>query len=179
MRIIISIAIILTSFTLTAQKVYDFSPGSNPADWYVVDDGVMGGRSNGVIALSTEGHGIFQGVVSLENNGGFTSIRHRPDEIETKAYSMFRIRLKGDGKNFQFRVKTSLRDYQSYVFEFETTGYWQEITIPFDQMYPTFRGSKLDMPNYPGVILRECTFLISNNKEERFHLEIDKIWLEK
>ena len=56
---------------------------------------------------------------------------------------------------------------------------WQEISIPFDQMYPSFRGMKLDMANYPGEFLRECTLLISNKKEEKFRLEIDKIWLDK
>ena len=76
-------------------------------------------------------------------------------------------------------MKTSLRENQSYVYEFETTGEWQEISIPFDQMYPIFRGMKLDMPNYPGEFLRESTFLISNKKEEKFRLEMDKICLGK
>ena len=179
MKITFTIAIILTATIMKAQDVYDFSLNSNRNDWYVVDDGVMGGQSNGNIAYSSEGHGIFEGEVSLANNGGFTSIRHRMTNIETKGYNLFRLRIKGDGKNYQFRVKTSLRDYQSYVYEFETTGEWQEISIPFDQMYPSFRGVKLDMPNYPGEFLRECTFLISNKKEEEFRLEIDKIWLDK
>jgi hypothetical protein len=30
----------------------------------------------------------------------------------------------------------------------------------------------------PGEVLRECSFLISNKKNESFRLEIDKIWLE-
>jgi len=178
-KTILTIAIILTATSMSAQDIYDFSLNRNPNDWYVVDDGVMGGRSNGSIAYSSEGHGIFEGDVSLANNGGFTSIRHRVTDIETKGYNLFRLRIKGDGKNYQFRVKTSLKDYQSYVYEFETTGEWQEISIPFGQMYPSFRGMKLDMANYPGEFMRECTFLISNKKEEKFRLEIDKIWLDK
>ena len=30
----------------------------------------------------------------------------------------------------------------------------------------------------PGEVLRECSFLISNKKNESFRLEIDRIWLE-
>jgi hypothetical protein len=163
---------------LLAQEVYDFSPESTSVDWFVVDDGVMGGRSQGNVGLTDEGHGLFQGTVSLENNGGFSSIRARMDELETKGYSAFKIRLKGDGKNYQFRVRSQLNERHSYQYEFPTTGEWQEVLVPFDQMIPTFRGMRLKLPNYPGEVLRECSFLISNKKNENFRLEIDKIWLE-
>jgi NADH dehydrogenase [ubiquinone] 1 alpha subcomplex assembly factor 1 len=45
-------------------------------------------------------------------------------------------------------------------------------------MVPSFRGRKLDMPNYPAKVLEEVVILISNKKAERFSLEIDKITLE-
>lgn len=171
-------AILFMSMQMNAQEVYDFSPESKSGDWFVLDDGVMGGRSQGNVGLSEEGHGIFQGTVSLENNGGFSSIRARMKELETQDYSAFKIRLKGDGKNYQFRVRSQLNERHSYQYEFPTTGEWQEVTVPFDQMIPTFRGMRLDMPAYPGETLRQCSFLISNKKNESFRLEIDKIWLE-
>ena len=163
---------------MIAQDVYDFSKESKPGDWYVVDDGVMGGRSRGSVELSEEGHGVFKGTVSLENNGGFSSIRTRLEGFDTKGYKAFKIRLKGDGKNYQFRVRSQLNERHSYQYEFPTTGEWQEVTVPFDRMIPTFRGMRLDMANYPGEFLRECSFLISNNRNENFRLEIDRIWLE-
>ena len=171
-------AILFMSMQLLAQEVYDFSPENKSGDWFVVDDRVMGGRSQGNVGLSEEGHGIFQGKVSLENNGGFSSIRARMQELETKDYSAFKIRLKGDGKNYQFRVRSQLNERHSYQYEFQTTGEWQEVTVPFDKMIPTFRGMRLSLPNYPGEFLRECSFLVSNKKNESFRLEIDKIWLE-
>ena len=178
MKTFVIAAIFFTSMPMIAQEVYDFSTESKPGDWYVVDDGVMGGRSRGQVGLSEEGHGIFRGTVSLENNGGFSSIRTQMEGLETKGYSAFRIRLKGDGKNYQFRVRSRLNERHSYQYEFPTTGTWQEVTIPFDQMIPTFRGMRLNLPNYPGEYLRECSFLISNKKNESFRLEIDRIWLE-
>ena len=177
MKISVITAILLISMHMNAQEVYDFSPRSKSGDWFVVDDGVMGGRSQGNVELSEEGHGVFQGTVSLENNGGFSSIRARMEERDTKNYASFKIRLKGDGKNYQFRVRSRLNERHSYQYEFPTTGEWQEVTVPFDQMIPTFRGMRLNMPNYPGEVLSECSFLISNKKNERFRLEIDKIWL--
>jgi hypothetical protein len=171
-------AILLLGMEMYAQEIFDFSSERGSGDWYVVDDGVMGGRSQGNVGLTDEGHGVFQGRVSLENNGGFSSIRTRMDELETESYSAFKILLKGDGKNYQFRVRSQLNERHSYQYEFPTTGEWQEVTIPFDQMIPTFRGMRLNLPNYPGEVLRECSFLISNKKNESFRLEIDKIWLE-
>jgi len=170
--------ILFISIQMNAQEVYDFTPESESDIWFVVDDRVMGGRSQGNVGLSEYGHGIFQGTVSLENNGGFSSIRARMEELQTEDYSAFKIRLKGDGKNYQFRVCSQLNERHSYQYEFPTTGEWQEVTVPFDQMIPTFRGMRLNMPNYPGETLRECSFLISNKKNESFRLEIDKIWLE-
>ena len=162
---------------MQAQELYDFSLTRDRGDWVVVDDVVMGGRSQGAVGLTDEGHGIFQGSVSLENNGGFSSIRHRSSGIETGAHSVFKLRVKGDQKKYQFRVRTSMNERQSYVYEFETTGEWQEISIPFNEMYPSFMGRKLNMPNYPGENLQEYGFLISNKKNESFRLEIDRIWL--
>lgn len=178
MKTAVLTAIFTLSMQMFAQEVYKFSPGSESGDWFVVDDRVMGGRSQGNVGLTEEGYGIFQGNVSLDNNGGFSSIRTRMDELETKSYSAFKIRLKGDGKNYQFRVRSQLNERHSYQYEFPTTGEWQEVTIPFDQMIPTFRGMRLNLPAYPGEMVRECSFLISNKKNESFRLEIDKIWLE-
>ena len=43
--------------------------------WRSVNDGVMGGLSRGSLRIVAAGVGIFEGEVSLENNGGFASVR--------------------------------------------------------------------------------------------------------
>jgi hypothetical protein len=87
------------------------------------------------------------------------------------------IKLKGDGKTYQFRVKSSNDDYYSYVISFETSGNWETIEISFSSMYPAFRGRKLNAVNYPGKQLEMVAFLIGNKKTEDFKLEIDSIVL--
>ena len=44
-------------------------------------------------------------------------------------------------------------------------------------MYPSFRGRKLDEPNFFHKSIEEVTFLIANKKNEEFILLIDKIEL--
>lgn len=89
--------------------------------------------------------------------------------------TLFSIRLKGDGKKYQFRVKSKSNDYFSYIYEFQTTTDWQDIQIPIAEMYASFRGRTLNIPNYDGSSLAQLAFLISNKRNENFKLLIDKI----
>ena len=159
----------------TQTLIYDFNDQSSSRDWRVVNDGVMGGLSASQFEINEVGNGLFHGHVSLENNGGFASVRHQPERMKLEKKTHFSIRIKGDGNAFQLRVKSKLNEYHSYKFIFETTGEWQIISIPFNKMIPTFRGRDLDLPNFNGSSMEEIGFLIANKKEQNFELEIDYI----
>ncbi len=167
--------LILIMLTITPQIVFDFKTSTNPDSWQIVDDVVMGGRSNGNFEINNAGHGVFSGSVSLENNGGFSSVRHSTHISEISPDYKVVIKLKGDGKKYQFRVKHDTRAYYSYIYTFETSGEWEEIEIPLKEMYPSFRGRKLNSPNFSHDTIREVTFLIGNKKPQDFKLVIDKI----
>ncbi len=158
-------------------QLFNFEKNSDLSNWYVVDDVVMGGRSDGNLKINEEGFGVFYGDVSLENNGGFSSIRYRFEQQDVGDFKHCKIRLKGDGKRYQFRVKTSPYDRHSYIHYFETSGDWETVKIPLAAMYPTFRGRRLDMPNYPVEQLEEISFLIANKQAESFKLLFDWIAL--
>ena len=169
---------LLIYFTMQQFILFDFEKNADIRRWNIVDDGVMGGLSAGRFRISEAGHGLFTGMVSLENNGGFSSLRYYFNPVETGSFGKFTLRLKGDGKTYQFRVKSQANEYYAYICDFKTTGEWQTIEIPFGSLYPSFRGRTLNMPNYPGKQLGEIGFLIGNKKAESFALEIDKIGLE-
>lgn len=158
--------------------IFEFNTESDIRNWQIVDDEVMGGRSNGRFYLHKDGYGVFEGMVSLENNGGFSSVRYRFDTKNIKKYNKIILRLKGDGKAYQFRLKTDIYDSFSYIYPIQTSGKPESIEIPLSDMYPSFRGRKLDLPNYNGERLEEIAFLIGNKKEEQFRLEIMSITLE-
>lgn len=158
-----------------SSEIFKFSKTTEIKSWLVVNDGVMGGISKSTIQINNEGHGFFSGTVKLENNGGFASVRHTVKETNLNLGDKFVIKIKGDGKVYQFRCKSKLYDRQSYVYEFKTTGDWQILEILFLEMTPRFRGYNLDMPNYPGDSLAEVAFLIGNKVKESFTLEIDYV----
>lgn len=158
--------------------LFDFNSKSNLSNWRVVDDVVMGGRSDGNFTINKDGHGKFSGKVSLENNGGFSSLRYNFETINSSNKSAFVIKIKGDGKPYQFRVKDSRYKRYSYIYTFETSGKWETISIPFNKMYPSFRGYKIDAANFNGEQMEEIAILIGNKKAEQFTLLIDSISLQ-
>jgi hypothetical protein len=169
----ISILYFMTTITLV-----DFDHSSDLERWRVVDDGVMGGLSEGTFTVGEEGHGVFSGDVSLENNGGFSSVRHRTGIVDISSATKVILTVKGDGKQYQFRVRDDAGSYYSYITVFSTTGEWEDIDIDLSDMYASFRGRTLDIPNFSGKQIEEITFLIGNKKNESFKLLIDKIVLQ-
>jgi len=169
------ILVLLTIMNTTL--VYDFNKNSSPRDWRIIDDGVMGGLSQGNFFINEEGNGVFTGTVSLENNGGFSSVRHQFEKIKVTKDSKVFIRLKGDGKPYQFRIKDKYDNYYSYITTFETSGDWESIEIKLSDLYPSFRGRRLNAPNFNSTSFEEIVFLIANKKKESFQLVLDKIEL--
>lgn len=163
--------------SMTSKVIFDFNKSSDVQDWIVVDDVVMGGESSGTFKLNDDGFGVFEGSISLDNNGGFSSVRYRFQKTMIKECTTIIVKLRGDGKKYQFRIKSNSGDYYSYIAPFLTSGDWQEIEIPLKDMYPSFRGRRLDQPNFSKDYIEEITFLTGNKKKENFKLLIDKIVL--
>ena len=160
---------------MNTYMLFDFSINAPIENWRIVNDGVMGGLSQSSFTLSPKGHGQFSGIVSLENNGGFASVRYRFERINVGNFEKVVIKLKGDGKAYQFRVKDDTNHRYSYIGPFKTSGEWETIEIPLKTMYPAFRGRKLDIPDFSEPTIEEIAFLIGNKKNEDFKLLIDKI----
>ncbi len=159
------------------QTIFDFSKDSDISSWRVVDDVVMGGRSQGSFKLNENGNGLFSGEVSLENNGGFSSLRYRFKEMEVSSFTKVVLKIKGDGNDYQFRIKDSYSNFYSFITTFKTSKEWELIELNLSEMYPSFRGRKLAMDNFSSEIIQEIAILIGNKKEQRFMLEIDEIYL--
>jgi len=133
--------------------------------WGALDDVVMGGVSQSTFQIDTTGGenggptGIFKGVVSTANNGGFTSIRTRnfsaPENLS--AYDGFEVRIKGDGRRYKLIVRTSTDwDAMGYISSFDTVeGQWQSVRLPFSSLRPVFRArSVADAPPFdPSNVL--------------------------
>ena len=161
----------------TMPTIFNSEKNSNVSGWRIINDGVMGGNSKGAFYLNEERVGVFKGTVSTKNNGGFTLLRNRISKIKTTEFKKVILNIKGDGKRYQFRLKSNKNDQHSFITYFETTEDWQQIEILLTEMTPNFRGQKLDLPNYNGAQIEEIGFLVGNKKNENFKLQIKSIIL--
>lgn len=158
--------------------LFDFSSTSDWSVWEIENDVVMGGISTSQLTRSEEGYAVFTGKVSLENNGGFASMQYHFPPKNITGYTKAVIRLKGDGKDYQFRIKADLKERADYIYTFKTTGEWETIEIQLSEMEPSYRGNKLNQPNFNADQIQEARFMIGNGKAEKFRLEVDKIELQ-
>jgi len=147
--------------------------------WRVVDDGVMGGRSKGNIKVSDDGILTFSGKLSLENNGGFSSLRTERLKMNLAEADGLVARVKGDGRTYQMRFNTEVRFRGmevSFKADFKTEkGEWIEVKVPFDQFKGSFRGMSLSKEKFdPGKISR-IGLLLGDKKQGPFELKVDWI----
>ncbi len=162
----------------TMKEIYTFSSQSNIKEWRPVNDDVMGGISKSSLRLTSAGQGQFSGHVSLANNGGFASIQLNTTISRAEEQKFIVLRVKGDGKNYEFRLKSSISQSESYVHPFSTSGEWETITLAISEFYPQFRGNKLNIPTFNFNTIEQLSFLIANKQDEDFELLIDWIGLE-
>ena len=152
----------------------DFSE-NDLLSWNIVDDTVMGGRSRGSFKINNN-IGEFKGYLSLANNGGFSSVRaYYPYDLI--GISSITLRVKGDGRKYNFRVRTNKNSWASYSHSFPTeSNTWQEITLNIQDFFPTYRGYNVqNVQRLSELLIREIGIMISDKNEGNFALMIDWI----
>ncbi len=163
---------------MTALMTIAFTLIAATAAWTSVDDGVMGGRSSSRTVRTGDGTMLFLGEVSLENNGGFASIRSAPQQHDLAGTSGIVLRVRGDGKRYRVNLRTDAGfDGVQYQAAFTTIdGVWQDVDLDFARFEPRLRGRPVPAAS-PLDPARIVTFglLIADRQAGRFRLELDTI----
>lgn len=176
---IVSLIVVLTMHASASpgKRLIDFENPFNTSGWQVVNDDVMGGVSTSRFGVETN-RAIFSGTVSLENNGGFASVRSPLQDHGAGAFSTFVVRVKGDGHRYKFTIRTGAGfDKPQYQASFETRpGEWQELHFPIKDFVPSWRGRVLTgVPPIDPAAPMAIGFLISDKQSGPFKLEIGRI----
>ncbi len=162
----------------SSMYMIDFGTSCDTCDWFVVVDGVMGGRSKGTV-VETEDSVVFTGEISLENNGGFASYRSAYGEYDLSKFTEVEIRYKSTGQNFAFTLNNYQRFYKpSFKHELPVTnGMWREIKLPLRNFKKYRLGNQLSgNPSEEELASIIRLGLISNDeKASAFIIEIDYI----
>ncbi len=145
----------------------------------IVNDGVMGGLSSSKVIVKDDKI-IFSGNVSLENNGGFASLRSQINDYNFEKFSGIEIKIKGDGKRYSISMKeTTYFNGYFYTNSFETKkDEWIVAQIPFNQFKLYYFGKETSSnKKIPLDNIKEISLLIGDKQEGWFNAEIDYIKL--
>ena len=161
---------------IEGEVIMENFDSNNLLNWNIVNDSVMGGRSQATLKLINNTYANFKGYLSLQNNGGFSSIRayYPPDLTNVKSIV---LKVRGDGRKYNFRIRGNTESWASYTHSFDTVeGEWNEIELKIDDFYPVYRGYTLkNMPQLSEVIIKEIGIMLSDKIEGSFSIEIDWI----
>ncbi|MDX1499197.1 MAG: CIA30 family protein [Woeseiaceae bacterium] len=152
----------------------DFTGNSADLGWYVVNDNVMGGQSEGDFEVAG-GRLYFAGITNT-NGGGFSSIRTRPLSLDLSQYAGVRLEVAGDGRRYTWRLATDARwrgRQVSYWAEFDTqAGERTTVDLPFTAFEPRFRGVELDGPPLDAGRITGMGLMIYDGNDGPFELEL-------
>lgn len=176
-----NILLITLSLLMSTSANYhiDFGNSTGGQDWQVVNDRVMGGLSEGQVKL-TNNSLTFIGNLSLENNGGFASVRAPFKRTDFSTYKTVTVRYRSVGPMFALSMELDRRFYvPNYKHYLEgNNGEWQEETYTLTNFQehrigvPT--GRKMETEQMQNII-RIGFITLDKKKAGPFELEIDYI----
>jgi NADH dehydrogenase [ubiquinone] 1 alpha subcomplex assembly factor 1 len=156
--------------------VLDFAGPEAAVKWQAVNDGVMGGVSDGRFKITPDKTLEFFGTLSLENNGGFASVRTTPTELNIEAGDTLVVRVRGDGREYVVNIYTKSRRMAfSYRAPLPTRkDEWAEVKIPLVDFIPTAFGRRVQGmgPVEPDQI-NGLGFMLSDKKPGTFAMQVE------
>ena len=147
----------------------DFSNPNTLRDSWIVNDGVMGGVSQSSLRQDEDGM-FFEGMVSLENNGSFASMRS--SVRFPQGTQLIELIAKGDGKRYKLVLRTELAPRVTYVADFIALPTWQTYRFNLSQFKSTFRGRDVNAPTLSFSDVIDFGILISNNQAGSFAIQL-------
>ena len=159
------------------RVLFSFDGPNAAKPWQTVNDGVMGGRSIGRFRINKDKNMEFFGNLSLENNGGFASVRSRGSRLGLVKGDALVVRLRGDGRKYTLNLYNSRRRIAfSYRATFQTKkDKWIEVSVPLSKFVPTsfgriVRSRPLDPGDVSGIGI-----LLGDKKAGPFKLEVESM----
>ena len=159
-------------------NLFDFAGADSAKEWQTVNDGVMGGVSEGKFEITDLKTLKFYGTLSLENNGGFASVRTKAKRLGLKNGDSLIVRVKGDGREYSLNLYVNK---PLVAFSYRATvptkkGEWVEVRVPLDKFEATSFGRVVkDAGAVKPAEVNAVGFLLGDKKAGPFTLEVDWI----
>ena len=166
----------------TLILLFDFTKADAAKQWQTVNDGVMGGVSEGKFKVTESKTMEFFGTLSLANNGGFASVRSKAKKLDLEKGDTLVARVRGDGREYTLNLYPNRsRTAFSYRATVQTKkDEWIEVKVSLDEFEATSFGRVVREagPVKPEEIT-SVGFLLGDKKAGLFKLEVESIKVER
>lgn len=166
----------------TLILLFDFTKADAAKQWQTVNDGVMGGVSEGKFKVTESKTMEFFGTLSLANNGGFASVRSKAKKLDLEKGDTLVARVRGDGREYTLNLYPNRsRTAFSYRATVQTKkDEWIEVKVSLDEFEATSFGRVVREagPVKPEEIT-SVGFLLGDKKAGPFKMEIEWIKVER
>ena len=162
--------------------LFDFTGVDAGKEWQAVNDGVMGGVSEGKFKITDAKTMEFFGTLSLANNGGFASVRTKAKKLDLYEGDTLVAKVRGDGREYMLNLyPNKQRVAYSYRASVQTKkDEWIEVKIPLDKFEATSFGR---MVKNAGAVkpaeINAIGFMLGDKKAGPFKMEIEWIKVER
>ncbi len=148
---------------------------ADEAKWDVVNDGVMGGRSQGFVTVE-DGALRFTGTL-VTQGGGFTSVR-APRVIDVSGQVGLELRVRGSGRQFEVELRDGVQGFGRNVSRrapFPNSSEWTVVRIPFTALRSTIFGQAVNAPPIDLARIQGVGLYMLDGRDGPFRLEVDYI----
>jgi len=155
--------------------------GPAQPDWRIVNDTVMGGVSQSSALMLEEGLVRFAGILSLDNNGGFASLRADDPTFAFPGRGTLVLKVRGDGRTYTADLRTARqRGGSSWKQPIQTTsGIVTEHRLPLEDFYATRFGRRIPLAGQldPSQV-RSFGFTLADKHPGPFRLDVLEVAFE-
>jgi NADH dehydrogenase [ubiquinone] 1 alpha subcomplex assembly factor 1 len=160
----------------TPKVLFDFAGADAAKEWQTINDGVMGGLPEGKFEITDKKTLEFYGTLSLENNGGFASVRTKAKKLGLEKGDALVVRVRGDGREYSMNLHVPR---PLVAFSYRATvqtkkGEWIEVKLPLDKFVATSFGRPVrDAGPVDPHEVNGLGFLLGDKKAGPFKLEVE------
>jgi monofunctional biosynthetic peptidoglycan transglycosylase len=166
----------------TLIPLFDFTEADPAKQWQTVNDGVMGGVSEGKFKITDAKTMEFFGTLSLANNGGFASVRTKGKKLSLEKGDTLVAKIRGDGRQYMLNLYPNRqRMAYSYRATVQTKkDEWIEVKVPLEKFEATSFGR---IVKNAGLVkpeeINSLGFMLGDKKAGPFKMEIEWIKVER
>ena len=166
----------------TQKDLFDFAVADATKEWQTVNDGVMGGVSEGKFKITDKKTLEFFGTLSLKNNGGFASVRTKGKKLGLEKGDTLVAKVRGDGREYTLNLYLNK---PLIAFSYRATvqtkkDEWIEVKVPLDKFEATSFGRPVkDAGAVKPEEINALGFMLGDKKAGPFKMEVESIKVER